>query len=227
MQIKRFEAKNMTAALRLIKAELGADAVILSARSIKKRSGLLGTLKNSGVEVTAATDTHIRNGKDFPKKSHAGYGDQTIESRRHELQQPVSVAHDDFRKVETLTENAPPKRMNSFAPSKKYLFDLYQQLISRGVDPDIAGDLTEGLKLIPNAARRLSRGESEPLLAGLLEHMGLRSEPIRSTRSRVSRRPCFARPTFRSSLSISTGRGGSSPRSTPPYSLTASLVGKI
>jgi flagellar biosynthesis GTPase FlhF len=36
MQIKRFEAKNMTAALRLIKAELGSEAVILSARSLKK-----------------------------------------------------------------------------------------------------------------------------------------------------------------------------------------------
>ena len=50
MQIKRFEAKNMTSALRLIKAELGTEAVILSARSIKKRSGILGTLKYSGVE---------------------------------------------------------------------------------------------------------------------------------------------------------------------------------
>ena len=36
MQIKRFEAKNMTSALRLIKKELGPDAVILSARSLKK-----------------------------------------------------------------------------------------------------------------------------------------------------------------------------------------------
>jgi flagellar biosynthesis protein FlhF len=179
MQIKRFEAKNMTAALRSIKAELGADAVILSARSIKKRSGLLGTLKNSGVEVTAATDTHIRNEKDFRQTSRAGYGDQTIEFRRHGTQKPVSGAGDDYRKVGALTEDTAPNRMNSFAPSKQYLFDLYQQLIYRGVDPNIAGDLTEGLKLIPNAARRLSRGESEPLLTGLLEHMGLRSEPIR------------------------------------------------
>ena len=58
MQIKRFEAKNMTAALRLIKEELGPEAVILSARSIKKRSGIMGSFKNSAVEVTAATDTH-------------------------------------------------------------------------------------------------------------------------------------------------------------------------
>ena len=47
MQIKRFEAKSMTAALRLIKEELGPEAVILSARSIKKRSGIMGSFKNS------------------------------------------------------------------------------------------------------------------------------------------------------------------------------------
>ncbi|MGD8765839.1 MAG: hypothetical protein PVG87_26260, partial [Desulfobacteraceae bacterium] len=58
MQIKRFEAKNMTAALRLIKKELGPEAVILSARSLRKGSGIFGAYKQSGVEVTAATDTH-------------------------------------------------------------------------------------------------------------------------------------------------------------------------
>jgi len=39
MQIKRFEAKNMTEALRLVKKELGSEAVILSARSLKGCNG--------------------------------------------------------------------------------------------------------------------------------------------------------------------------------------------
>ncbi|MDX2508842.1 MAG: hypothetical protein QNK28_04745, partial [Desulfobacterales bacterium] len=59
MQIKRFEAKNMTEALRLIKKELGSEAVILSARSLKRESGILGALKKTGVEVTAATDNSL------------------------------------------------------------------------------------------------------------------------------------------------------------------------
>jgi len=57
MQIKRFEAKNMTAALRMIKGELGPDAVILSARSLRKGKGFFGSMKYAGVEVTAAIDT--------------------------------------------------------------------------------------------------------------------------------------------------------------------------
>jgi flagellar biosynthesis protein FlhF len=57
MQIKRFEAPTMTEALRLIKKELGPDAVILSARSLSQGKSLFGIKKPAGVEVTAAIDT--------------------------------------------------------------------------------------------------------------------------------------------------------------------------
>ena len=57
MQIKRFEARSMTEALRQIKRELGAEAVILSAKDIKKENRLLGITRTLGVEVTAAVDT--------------------------------------------------------------------------------------------------------------------------------------------------------------------------
>ncbi len=56
MQIKRFEAKNMTEALRQIKRELGAEAVILSAKDIRRENRLLGISRQIGVEVTAAVD---------------------------------------------------------------------------------------------------------------------------------------------------------------------------
>jgi flagellar biosynthesis protein FlhF len=56
MQIKRFEARNMTDALRLIKRQLGTEAVILSAKDIRKENRLLGISRKVGVEVTAAVD---------------------------------------------------------------------------------------------------------------------------------------------------------------------------
>jgi flagellar biosynthesis GTPase FlhF len=58
MQIRRFEAKDMTTALRLIKNELGPEAVILSARSLRQENRILGLVKSVGVEVTAALDAH-------------------------------------------------------------------------------------------------------------------------------------------------------------------------
>lgn len=56
MQIKKFEAKDMTAALNLIKKEFGPDAVILSAKDVQRSVGMMGMLKRPGVEVTAAID---------------------------------------------------------------------------------------------------------------------------------------------------------------------------
>jgi flagellar biosynthesis protein FlhF len=56
MQIKRFEAKNMTEALRQIKRELGSEAVILSAKDLRREHRLLGISRKVGVEVTAAVD---------------------------------------------------------------------------------------------------------------------------------------------------------------------------
>lgn len=56
MQIKRFEARDMAAALRKVKKEFGEQAVILSAKNIKQAGGLFGAHRRGGVEITAASD---------------------------------------------------------------------------------------------------------------------------------------------------------------------------
>ena len=56
MKIKRFEAPSMSEALRVIKKEFGEDAVILSAKTMKKSSGLLANKRPQKVVVTAAID---------------------------------------------------------------------------------------------------------------------------------------------------------------------------
>jgi len=66
MQIKHFEAADMTAALNRIKQDFGPDAVILSARSIQRKTGLLGLLRKDGVEVTAAIDAPKKKMEDRP-----------------------------------------------------------------------------------------------------------------------------------------------------------------
>lgn len=51
MQIKKFEAPTIAEALKLVKGELGPDAIILSTRNHRKG---LGLLSKSSVEITAA-----------------------------------------------------------------------------------------------------------------------------------------------------------------------------
>ncbi|MDD5435859.1 MAG: hypothetical protein PH343_10565, partial [Nitrospira sp.] len=56
MQIKKYEAVDMQEAIKLIKKDLGPDAVILSTREIKKGNGIFGMFSRQVVEVVAARD---------------------------------------------------------------------------------------------------------------------------------------------------------------------------
>ncbi|MDX9835589.1 MAG: flagellar biosynthesis protein FlhF [Desulfobulbus sp.] len=54
MQVRVFEAKDMTTGLKMVKEALGPDALILSTRTV--RSGRLGVLGKPMMEITAAID---------------------------------------------------------------------------------------------------------------------------------------------------------------------------
>ncbi len=56
MKIKRFEAPNMAEALRMVRKEFGEEAVILSAKNVKKAGSLFGLKSVGQVVVTAAID---------------------------------------------------------------------------------------------------------------------------------------------------------------------------
>ncbi|MCC7202977.1 MAG: flagellar biosynthesis protein FlhF [Nitrospirae bacterium] len=64
MQIKKYEAVDMQEALKLVKGELGPDAVILSAKQLKKDNGVFGIFSRQVTEVVAARDyAEVQNGK--------------------------------------------------------------------------------------------------------------------------------------------------------------------
>lgn len=55
MRIKKYVADSMSEALKLVKADLGSEAIVLNKRTIRKSSAL-GILGKSQVEITAAVD---------------------------------------------------------------------------------------------------------------------------------------------------------------------------
>ncbi len=56
MQVKVFEAKDMASGLKMVKEDLGPDALILSTRTL--RGGKLGMLGKPALEITAAIDSN-------------------------------------------------------------------------------------------------------------------------------------------------------------------------
>ena len=69
MQVRVFEAADMTSGLKLVKKELGPDALILSTRTIK--SGKLGLMGKPVLEITAAIDTDYPKEKSFERPAPA------------------------------------------------------------------------------------------------------------------------------------------------------------
>ncbi len=103
MHVKKYEAKTMKEALDMVKADLGPEAIILSAKDNSKKYGLVG---EGSVEVTAAiTDLSLRkkqivenrlpdNKKDILRKS-------TAKNQKHIINKAIA----NFSKPESKIES--------------------------------------------------------------------------------------------------------------------------
>jgi flagellar biosynthesis protein FlhF len=148
MQIKRFEARDMTSALRLIKNELGPDAVILSARNLKKENKLLGLVKTVGVEVTAAVDAY-----DLPVESKsvafAGAMNAYRQYGPDGSSRPRKSSRAAVRRIKTGHNRKKQHRSRSdnriAAEAEGLLRNVFERLRLHEVKQDLTADIVAGL----------------------------------------------------------------------------------
>jgi flagellar biosynthesis protein FlhF len=194
MQIKRFEARDMAEALKMIKREFGPQAVILSARDITKGKGVLGYLRSPGVEVTAATDTHNGTGKPktekFPARKWtlrkdppagagpkiqlgAGPSQPSNFGQRGQVKRPMTTAKErsHFRRNDNLI----------------CFLNLYEELLNQGVEEAIASGLIESLRERAASEKVLGDREVKSHLKEALKEMGVpdRADRVRQGKPRV------------------------------------------
>ena len=184
MQIKRFEAKNMTMALKLIKKELGPEAVILSARSLKVENRILGSIKTAGVEVTAANDTHH-----IPAQSNSDpyavqrlVGDRSVQltaSRKKIFMHTVQNRIKSFAQRRGSTNSVKDHRLQKNGA----LGDILQHLLSQGVRRNVANDLFEVLKNEFQANRSDFKDKIIPKITAVLKEK--RNKPMRPLRTKL------------------------------------------
>ncbi len=172
MQIKRFEAKTMTAALKMVKDEFGPEAVILTARSLRSGRGIFSAGPLSGVEVTAAKDSgpvaYTAAGSPAPIPAPERLAPQTAPGRR-------GIFHSLNQSLRSFATRRPPAESpvgDAGAPPEPA--ELYQHLLAQGIERELASDLVEHLKRLPGYAPRLGSEQLRPLLSGILQDMGLR-----------------------------------------------------
>jgi len=187
MQIKRFEAKTMTAALRMVKDEFGVNAVILSARSLGRPRSLLGVGRSAAVEVTAASDS---GGPAFP-----GIG--PIDSNRPAMPTPPAAAERAGRRglfqslnagLRSLAQRqAPtePERASARpAPGRAH---LYHHLLAQEVERELAGDLMEQLQQLPGLDPMLDANELQPHAVRILQDLGSTGRPADTEKNGIPR----------------------------------------
>lgn len=176
MQIKRFEARNMTTALRMIKGELGPEAVILSARSLRKGKGFFGSMKYAGVEVTAAIDTRqarIKNGNAAGAQSASRrlLGSQSRQTIPASAGDGTAAAAPPAAGGSFLNKQRPRNRGESNNP-RAFSF-LYQQMLAQGVDRHLASEFIDEIKRIPASQDLMAGGDLNAHLKSILEDMGV------------------------------------------------------
>ena len=177
MQIKRFKAKNMTTALRLIKDELGSDAVILSAKSLRQGKGFFDSMKYAGVEVTAAIDKqgiqgihseNVRHGN-----SHLKGDTVRLKERYRSTRESVQPIHSEeivqkgrfkhFDIVQGLT-----------GERHKDLSSLYHKLLTQEVNREIASKIIDEIKEKQAYSKNLSKENIKSNLKSILNKKGVR-----------------------------------------------------
>jgi len=184
MQIKRFEAKTMTAALKMVKDEFGLNAVILSARSLREHRGLLGMGRATGVEVTAASDTGASgavsfgaSGADRWASGRPANGDAS--TLRRGLFQSIN---DGLRSLAQRRHPVSPGDAASGPPAE--LTRAYQHLLTQEVNRDLAADLIGQIQRLPGFDQQPGLGDLQPLVQRVLHDMGVRTPAGAAQRDR-------------------------------------------
>jgi flagellar biosynthesis protein FlhF len=177
MQIKRFEAKNTTTALRLIKDELGPDAVILSARSLRKGKGFFGSMKYAGVEVTAAIDNQrlpMENSNSGGRKSiYSNWERSRLKDAYRVEKKEVFRTTGDAGQIPTDQLQYHTARRHTAGGNHKALTSLYQQILAQEVDRSIASELIEEIRRTRAPLEKLGGEDLKSHFTSLLEEMGV------------------------------------------------------
>ncbi|MCD6297441.1 MAG: flagellar biosynthesis protein FlhF, partial [Deltaproteobacteria bacterium] len=177
MQIKRFQAHDMTKALSLIKQEFGPDAVILSARTLKKQGGLLSYMKKPVVEVTAATDTHYPQDKKRGAsltKSEAAYEYDSRRPGYKGVSKKIGFPDQHYDEPYGLKHNLNPLVQREFEqrPYSGELQGIQKLMLKQGVATDLATKWLEELKTTLDFKKPLNGELLKKYLARALIKMG-------------------------------------------------------
>ncbi len=142
MHVKKFYANSMPEAMAAIRAELGADAIILHSQK-KRRPGVLGYFRQPQLEVTAAVDNDLR---DFPQPTRAATSE--VRQMRRELADLKMALSQVAHNQETQATAQTVRRQTgqyTLPPRVASLDNWYKRLLAQGVAPDLSQQIVQSV----------------------------------------------------------------------------------
>ncbi len=202
MQIKTFQAKDMAEALRLVKAEFGPDAMILTSKKLR-RKGLFSFFAKPYYEVTALLDSRPTRA-DYPvpePPKEPARQTNTREEFQNSMLAPLARELKELRsRVEVLS--APEEKVEPFPAARKpsdspvnpvdprFGVEELKQYLIRAGEGEKGG--SPGKPVPDSAATEKLRGDIEELKKILLASMGSRKEQESAAVPPVERRELSA-----------------------------------
>jgi flagellar biosynthesis protein FlhF len=184
MHVKRFEAADMPEALRLVKHELGPNAIILSTRQIKKGGGAFGIFGRSFVEVTAAADrevVEVPQSRPAPQPRPAAAAMRAYTPEVTDLTRVLDPLQRDVEEMKDLLQHlalqerlAPPVNLHGLEREFTVVKRMVEQLVRK--QQDSAMPLFAST-LMPSYQRLLASGMDETLARHLIEKAQNSLEP--------------------------------------------------
>ncbi len=141
MQVKRFKAFNMQAALAKVKEALGPDAIIFSTKEIPNKPGLPPT-----VEIMAVADPSSTTFKDLSTQNQIKNAQK--DENRHLADQQSQYKHNGMEEElsqikEMLLDLTYRSKLSEHLRNRKDLVKLYRDLIESELDPFLVRSLIE------------------------------------------------------------------------------------
>lgn len=188
MLIKRFEAPTMAEALAEVREKLGADAIVLGTRTLRREGRRLGWLSRPLVEVTAGIDRDV-------KRAAAPENEQRVPVDRSWRDLQISRAlieplEDELRglksAVERLTAQGPPLTL---AEEVATLRSLARDLARSVEAPDGPVARYRAAGLLPRHAAGLAREAERRMREGAGEEAALQESLALRLGSRIAAPP--------------------------------------
>lgn len=176
MQVKKYVVANMQEAIKMIKDDLGNNAIIISTKKIKKGSGAFGLFGTPALEVTAAKDEGAK------RRVPETYGNQPPAPGKSEYQKALS---------ESPTQSYPATKSTNDRKSYDTIKDDINEL------KDIVLDLRRGVRREINDEAtvnhlRYELAELKNLVNNLVAQSGeLRDDDLHENLIAVYQQLCF------------------------------------